>query len=67
MRHASAAAKYGAPVQVSLRPHATAVVASMLLFTAVAATSCDPVQGPVISATLNAVPTPQNALLVVPP
>jgi hypothetical protein len=53
-------------MQVNSRPRATAAVAS-ILFTAVAATSCDPEQGPVISATLNAVPAPQNALLVVPP
>jgi hypothetical protein len=46
------------------RPHATALGVLALVF---ATSSCDPEQGPTISATLNAVPAPMNALLVVPP
>jgi hypothetical protein len=49
------------------RPHATAVVVALLVAAGAAATSCEPEEGPTISATLNAVAAPLNSLLVVPP
>jgi hypothetical protein len=54
-------------MRLRARPLRLALAGAGALGAIAATTSCDPEQGPTLALTLNAVPAPLNALLVVPP